>query len=84
MMITGNIKSEMPQNLGMLGFFSLIWSSIRSDAGAQRVGIEDSQELKEMIIWFLFLVSYDGFMLQRGALLAGRMPLVELFNSWGQ
>lgn len=68
----------------MLGFFTLIWASIWPDAGAQRVGIEDSQELNEMIIWFLFLVSYDGFISQSGGLLAGRMPLVELVNSYGQ
>lgn len=67
----------------MLGFFNLIWASIRPDAGAQRVGIEGSQELNEMIIWFLFLVSYDGFISQSGGLLAGRMPLVELVNSYG-
>lgn len=68
----------------MFGFFTLIWASIWPDAGAQRVGIEDSQELNEMIIWFLFLVSYDGFISQSGGLLAGRMPLVELVNSYGQ
>lgn len=67
----------------MLGFFNLIWASVWPDAGAQRVGIEGSQELNEMIIWFLFLVSYDGFISQSGGLLAGRMPLVELVNSYG-
>lgn len=67
----------------MLGFFNLIQASIWSDSGAQRVAIEDSQELNEMIIWFLFLVSYDGFISQSGGLLAGRMPLEELVNSYG-